>query len=330
MRILLDGYFDSNLGDDLMLALAADGLSEHELYIRSKKIKYGNIMYANAKSGFDCYLKVTGSGFLIGNNKGILYRMRDMRAEKKYAPITAAVNCNISPFISKAAEIVVNRQLRGYDFITVRDSFSYDYITKNTPRVNCGKYPDMVFSTPDSLIPDTDGENALGISAHKSAHSGKLAEIADGYIRETGKKVLLLCFDSGEENDFLYAQKIYGAMKYREKTEIIRYTDIREMLSHMKRCGVILGIRLHCVILALRMGIPLAAMAYSDKTRNVLSDINYGKTVYSAENFSVNEVLGGILNAKPFALDRAVTDNAGRHIKDFNEYIKNERQKQDV
>lgn len=327
MKILLDGYFDCNLGDDLMLFLAAEGLSEHELYIGSKKVKFDNLMYTNAKTGFDCYLKITGSGFLISDNKGILYRMRDMRREKKYAPITAALNCNISPFINRAARAVINRHLRDYDFITVRDSFSYDYITNNIRGMKCEKYPDMVFSLPCSMIPDTDSENALGISVHKSAQSEKIAEIADGYIRETGKSVLLLCFDSGEENDFLYADKVYGAMKYKEKAEIIRYTDIRNMLLNIKRCGVIFGIRLHSVILALRMGIPLTAAAYSDKTRNILSDINYGQNVYSAENISVREVLGDILNAKPFELQNGIVHDARQHIKKFNEYIKNERQR---
>ena len=32
MKIFLDGYSDRNLGDDLMLALAARGLDGHEIY----------------------------------------------------------------------------------------------------------------------------------------------------------------------------------------------------------------------------------------------------------------------------------------------------------
>lgn len=94
LRILLDGYIDGNFGDDLMLYLAADGLKEHKLYITSPKLDIAE--YTEEKSGFDCYLKVTGSGFLIHNNKGIAYRMRDMYREKRYSKNRAAINCNIS------------------------------------------------------------------------------------------------------------------------------------------------------------------------------------------------------------------------------------------
>ena len=42
MKILLDGYIDSNLGDDLMLALAARGLADNELYTTSEKcVRHG-------------------------------------------------------------------------------------------------------------------------------------------------------------------------------------------------------------------------------------------------------------------------------------------------
>ena len=124
LRILLDGYIDGNFGDDLMLYLAADGLKEHKLYITSPKLDIAE--YTEEKIGFDCYLKVTGSGFLIHNNKGIAYRMRDMYREKRYSKNRAVINCNISGFVNRIAEKVIQKQISDYDFVTVRDSSSYE------------------------------------------------------------------------------------------------------------------------------------------------------------------------------------------------------------
>ena len=105
LRILLDGYIDGNFGDDLMLYLAADGLKEHKLYITSPKLDIAE--YTEEKSGFDCYLKVTGSGFLMHNNKGIAYRMGDMYREKRYSKNRAVINCNISlPVTSKLRQML--------------------------------------------------------------------------------------------------------------------------------------------------------------------------------------------------------------------------------
>lgn len=322
MKILLDGYFDHNLGDDLMLTLAAEGLKEHELYVPSKKIKLENAEYTTAKSGFDVYLKVTGSGFQIYNTFGIAYRLRDMHRENKYAPIKVVLNCNISEFKNKACEAVIKKQLSQYSYITVRDSFSYGFIRRQLPKLNVKIYPDMVFSLPDSMIPFAPCENTLGIAVHNSADCEKLARVADRYIEETGCKVLLLCFDTGIENDIHAARGIMEKAKYKDKIEIILYENIPDMLAQMKRCSVILGIRFHSIVLAARMGIPFVPMMYSMKTLHALSSLKYKKDMWFANNFDTDKVLQGILNEEPFDLPDEAIRLAGRHIEKFSEYLK--------
>lgn len=320
LRILLDGYIDSNFGDDLMLYIAANGLKEHRLYITSSKLDVAE--YTEDKSGFDGYLKVTGSGFLIHNNKGIVYRMRDMYCEKRYSKNSAVINCNISNFINKFSEKLIKKQISEYDFVTVRDEYSYKYITQNIPNVKCEKYPDMVLSLNDEMIPNVNNENALGISVHKSADVNMLAEVADRFVAETGRKVCLLCFNTGLEDDISVAENVYKIVKNKHMTEIIRYTDINSMLKNLKRCGVILGIRFHSVMLALRMGIPIVPMAYSDKTKNALNEIGYNSKIYDVNNFDTNEVLVSILNEEPYILDNSIIKSAENHIKRFDKYIK--------
>ncbi|MCD8181497.1 MAG: polysaccharide pyruvyl transferase family protein [Firmicutes bacterium] len=323
MKILLDGYIDGNFGDDLMLSLAADGLRGHELFISSPKIKLNNVKYTDKRAGFDCYLKVTGSGFLIHNNLGILYRLRDMRRERNTAPVRAVINCNISPFINGAAERVIRHQLSGYDFITVRDTFSYDYIRKNIPNAKCEEYPDMVFSLPDEMIPNVKSGGELGIAVHNSASARETARAADRYIEETGKKVILLCFDSGSEHDSLAAEKIMSVSAHGDMIERVDYTDTRSMLAAMKKCGVILAVRLHSIILSARMGIPFVPMAYSDKTEEVLSDMGFKGKVYNPRGFDAESVARDILNAKPYRLDGKITELSRRHIIRLNECLKN-------
>lgn len=313
MKILLDGYLDNNLGDDLMIELAARTLGEHELFCRTNKIK--NAQFTDKTSGFDCYLKVIGSGFLIHNNKGILYRLRDMYRERKYAPIHAVVNCNVSPFINKIAERVIRHHLKSYDFITVRDSVSQEYIK------SCECYPDMVFSLPDDMIPRVECENALGIAVHGSIDEGDFAKVADEYVAETGNKVLLLCFDSGLENDVLTAENVYNKMKHSDMAEVIVYTSVADMLSNMCRCSVILGVRFHSVVLSARMGIPFVPVAYSDKLRNVMEYINYTDTIYSPST-DAKSLINAVRNAHKFDLDKSVVTKAECHMEKFKEYIK--------
>lgn len=94
------------------------------------------------------------------------------------------------------------------------------------------------------------------------------------------------------------------------------------MLKNIKRCRAILGIRFHSTILALRMGIPVVPIAYSDKTKNALDEIGYSGKIYDVNNIDTDEVLRSILNAVPYKLDNNIIKSAENHIKRFDEYIK--------
>lgn len=321
MRILLDGYFDRNLGDDLMLTLAAEGLKEHELYVPSKNINLSRAEYTAAKSGFDAYVKVTGAGFQIYNTLGIFYRLRDVLRERKYAPQHAALSCSIDSPKNKSMGRAINKHLSEFDFITVRDRYSYKYIKENLPESNAEYYPDIVFSLPDGMISDTAHDKCLGIAIHAAADIEQTARVADLYAEETGEKTLLLCFDAGMENDADTAMKVYAAAKYKDRIEIIRYENITEMLSQIKRCACIVGIRFHSIILAARMGIPFVPVVYSEKTSRALEDMEYKGRVYGAKDMGAEEIIKSALDAKPFVLSGDIPLLAANHVKKFKEYI---------
>lgn len=320
MKILLDGYIDSNLGDDLMLMLAARELKEHELYTVSDKLNIENVKFTDKKSGFDCYLKVIGSGFFLHNNRGIPYRIREIRAEKRYAKNRAVIGCSIDVPLNKITEMLINRQLSHYGLVTVRDNFSYSFARKNAPKTRCERYPDMVFSLPDDMIPDVKSEGLLGISVHNSVSPNELAKTADSYIEKTGKDVMLLCFNTGRENDEAAAQAVFDMSENKSKISIVRYTTVSDMLSNMKRCGCILGVRLHSVVLAARMGIPFVPVAYSAKTSGVLSEIGYSEKTLDID-FKSGEAMERILAAKPYIISDDKVQSARQHALRFREYL---------
>lgn len=323
MRILIDGYIDHNLGDDLMLMLAANELEEHELYTVSDKLNIENVSLTDKRSGFDCYLKVIGSGFFLHNKSGIPYRIREIWQECRYAEKRAVIGCSVNQFESRTEEILMKFHLSRYGLATVRDEYSQNFMKKLENKVCCKKYPDMVFSIPDNMIPDVKSEGLLGISVHNSVSPYELAKTADGYINKTGKGVMLLCFNTGMENDEAVAQTVLSEAENKSAIIIVRYTTVSEMLGNMKRCGCILGIRLHSIVLAARMGIPFVPVAYEYKTKGVMSDIGYTEKIFDTQ-FKSKEALDRILKAKPYNLSRDVTELAKHHILSFKEYLEND------
>lgn len=320
MRILLDGYFDYNLGDDLMMTLVAMGLREHEVFLPSKKLRIDSAKYTDEIKNFDAYVKVTGSGFVIRDNLGVIYRMRDTRRENKYSKKKAVIGCNISNLRGMALRAVI-KQLEGYGLITVRDQFSYNFVKENLPSANCELYPELVFSMPDDMIPDLPCENRLGIALRGGAQSETLAKIADGYVEKTGNCVSILCFDAGDEDDLHLAKNVMERVVNKDKIEIVEYKSIEQILGEIKRCSVMLGIRYHSIILALIMGIPFVPLSYSSKTVNVLREVGYEEEVPFVKTVKAEDILERLLSAKPFKLDKSVREEAKKHIVKLNEFL---------
>ncbi len=327
MNILLRGYIDRNFGDDLMLRLAADGLKNHTAQLDVPKDmaehykKLGFNIYGGGDYNAEC--TVAGSWFVIRSKTGLLYRTKEIISQKRRRTKKAILGCNISDFTVPGAETLIRRHIAAYDFITVRDSFSYDYIKKNIPSVKCEYYPDIAFSLPDSMIYDTPREGALGITAYCGLGGGneavyeKLAYVTDRFIEKTGKKVLLFAFDLGLENDLKAAENIALLCKNKEQTEIITNTG-DDILKNLPRCARLIAVRLHGVILALRMGIPVIPAAYSNKINRVLNDLNYDGPILDLRGFRAEEAaeLAVSFNSV-YALPVDVPELAAMHMKRF-------------
>lgn len=321
MKILLDGYLDKNLGDDLMLCLAADSIRGHKLYIDSD---YELPVAAQRARGVkpDLKLTVTGSGFLLYNYKTTFLRIKEMLSDNKKCT-RAVLSCNISEFPNRLAERVIKKQLSQFDFITVRDRYSYNYIKNELPNVKCEYYPDIVFSLPAAAITDRACEGALGICVYNSlggnSTDGNFARMADEYIEKTGNKVLMFALDIGGENDLKTAETIKGMMKHGDMAEILKYDAI---LRHIKRCSKVIGIRFHSIVIAMRAGVPIIPVVYSKKTTHMLNDLGFDGQIYELEKIDFGELTKYALSEqKRFELDRETVKAASMHIKRLLENI---------
>lgn len=324
MKILLDGYLDRNLGDDLMLELAAKSLPEHDIYMKKNRFLPINALELSDKTDIDVKLSITGSGFLLRDYESVIYRAKDIISDNfKYK--RAVLSCNISEFPNKAAEYLILKQLSRLDFITVRDTYSYEYIKKKLPDLKCECYPDIVFSLPEGSVAERENEGALGISAYNRfgvtavENDREFAKTADEYIEKTGNKVLIFALDTGLENDLKTARSIRSMMKNQEHTEIIEHKD---MLANIKRCEKLIGIRFHSIVIAICAGVPVIPIAYSDKTRHMLRDLKFSEEIFNLENIDFNALLDKTLSPlDAFELDKSVISNASMHIKRFKEVM---------
>ena len=346
MNIRIMGYFDRNFGDDMMIKIIVNQLSEDKFFLYHPKREMlipfencNNIIIMDSDNGldYDAVLNVTGSGFTIYNKIGILYAAIETAKQLfdfKKKPYLAVIGCNIGPFKNWLAEQFVLHDLKRYNLLTVRDSASFHYGRDHIQKSTCVQYPDIVFGIPEEWCFEKTGESCLGISAYNRKDCNrnyefylKMAQIADHYSTTKNKKVLLFALNTGYENDLSAAIIIRDLCRNKESVEIIPYEqDGGTILKHFARCSVFVGVRFHSIVLSLKMQIPLIPVIYSKKTEMMLCDLQYDGYQTGIDQINLSEITELLDQGIPvFQLPRRVTQEAKKHSLTFKEeYKKNE------
>lgn len=283
--LCLDGYFDRNFGDDMMMKLVVRGLPEITFLVNAEVdtllLSEPNVV---AKDRETCSrfpkLIVTGSGFMINTKAALKTELRWFL--KGHHPGDYCLGCNMEPLDHPVKRFLIRRKLNKFKLITCRDQASYRWLCRNTrkPEIHC--LPDLLFSLPEQWLAQNESPEMLGISLmHRTgdredcAYYRAMAEAADEWIRKTGKGVLLMAFDTGKEDDLFACRAVRGLMQFPERTEIAAHTDGTEIPAAFARCEKIIGARFHSMVLALRMGIPFFPVIFREKTRSLILDLQY-------------------------------------------------------
>lgn len=312
MKIAIDAYLDNNLGDDLMIKLFANYFSEHEIYIFNSKtiIKktfadVPNIKFCEPErfkemlDVIDLHVTIGGSMFLLDSFKRWVqsrHRIWKARLLKKRGIKSATIGINLGPFDNKNIGLLLSKwELKYKDLITVRDQMSYDLLADGSLKSPIYLFPDIVFSYSNEKTTET---YSLGISAYRSKNPKydnflnyeSMATLIDQHIESIGGKVALFAFDSEDENDLVAAYYIKKMAKYKENIEIIPYLDDSDyFIEKFAQCEKIVGVRFHSSVLALKLGIPLFSIYYSNKTINLMKDLGLQEFSVSLSDFYLQE-----------------------------------------
>lgn len=338
MKILLDGYFDRNFGDDMMLRIVASQLPEYDFCVRTSREMFipfensENIRMAHEnETDFDAYLRVTGSGFIVPNKIAMLYAAKyylDGRMGKRKRYRSATLGCNIERFKNPVSEMLMRSKIRENGLITCRDEYSLDYLQKCAKKTVVKCYPDVLFGMANSMIfPDT-GEECVGICPSYNRQSGaeeyirKIAFAADKAY-EDGRKILLFSFDSGIENDLGLVRQIKKRALHGDNFEVISHDGNGDSIMYgFSRCSVILGTRFHSIVTAIRTGKNFVPIAYNLKTKNMLKDLGFCGTVLAIDDFDEKQAAEKILRGgEKITLNEQFTADARQHSTAFREWL---------
>ena len=307
----LTGYFDRNFGDDMMMTLVVRSFPEITFLVEDTAdtplLMEPNILQANrAECSRFPKLIVTGSGFMINTTDALKTEL--IWFLKGHHPGDYCLGCNTEPLDSPLKRFLIRNKLNKFQLITCRDQASGRWLRRNTrkPAIHC--LPDILFSLPEEWLPRESHPDMLGISLmHRSGdredcpYYRAMAEMADEWIRKTGKGVILMAFDTGKEDDLFACRAVQALMQYPDRTEVIGHRDGTEIIAAFSRCEKIIGARFHSVVLAIRMGIPVFPVIYREKLRNLLLDLNYPVPGCPIHNCSTDSIRAFLWEEMPLS-----------------------------
>ena len=303
-RIVISGYYGSkNAGDEAMLAAMLEVLGdlEPELHItvisaapRDTAQRHGvkAISWLDMPAIYSALkradLLISGGGSLLQNvtsRRSLYYYLGIIKMAEMLGTKVMLYAQGIGPIRGRVARRVMRHIANRVDLITVRDQGSLGELESlgiTRPTIECTADPVLAIHPVDkeagrAIFKKYHAEGAcpvVGISVRdwQGCHHFKeeLAKASDAIVREMGARVVFLPMQYPE--DVRAAQSIAALTE--EKCTVLEdeYTT-SEFLSLVGNMDLMLGIRLHALIFAGVMGVPMIGISYDPKIDRFLSSI---------------------------------------------------------
>lgn len=303
-EIIVSGYYGfSNAGDEAMLAAMIEALTEVDPKVKITVIS-GNPADTRARHGVAAVyrlnypeimrvlargdLLISGGGSLlqdVTSDRSLYYYLSIMLLAKKLGKPVMLYAQGIGPVRGAMARGAMRYIGNMVDLITVRDDGSRNELKAlgvSTPPVHVTADPVLALHPVDKEI----GRNILrrhnlegatpliGISAREwkdwSYYKQVLAKSLDALVDELGARVVFLPMQWPD--DLEVARKIKSRMRRPGVLLEDKYTT-SELLSLVGNLDLLIGIRLHALIFAAVMHVPMAGISYDPKIDRFLETL---------------------------------------------------------
>lgn len=324
MKIYLKAYTEKNLGDDIFIKIMTERYRNHEFFLVSGKnyLKFDNLnikrhrimnkimkIVSNDRVSYEkIYIKkfditvLLGGSMFIQNDKYI--KKSILENSKKYY----IIGSNFGPYNTSEYHKYYENIFRGAIDICFREKHSYN-LFKDLPNVRYAS--DIVFSMDISDIKITNNKKVVisviecerkASIVDKEKYENKMVEMSKYFI-EKGYEVTLMSYCKSEKDEEAIESILTKCdSKLKERISVYYYTgNIEEALNVMGDCQIVVGARFHANIIGLLLGKTIIPIAYSDKTINVLNDMNFKGRVLKVQDidrFDVNSLTEEELNYK--------------------------------
>lgn len=344
-------YLNNNLGDDLFAKIISE---------KYPNTKFVVVSYMNKRSNFKNIKVITGTMFRIVNKllkvitnqkvtiekilakryqtaivlggsmfiEGKSDNYEELLLSKKYY----ILGSNFGPYKTQEYLDYCTKIFQKSEYTCFRDENSYNLL-KNMDKDNITVAPDIVFGLDTTNVNITNRKRAIisiidckrKISEeYEKDYEEKIIELTKFLIKK-GYEVLYMSFCKGE-NDEIAIQKILNKLDLKTRKSVDTYYyngNIEEALNVLGDSSIIVGSRFHANILGLVLNKTIIPIIYSDKTSNMLEDINFnGKTIdiRRINEFNISSITEKDLEYKLDVSEEKIKSNI--HFKELDKVLK--------
>jgi len=337
---IISGYYGfKNVGDDAMLMAIIDTLKMYKkdlriLVLSKNPIETRRIYNVDSISRVNLIpilyimknskLFISGGGSLIQDNtstRSLIYYLGMIWLAKKMKMKVMIYANGIGPLNKKNNRSLTKHVVDRVDVITLREELSYkELVSLNISKPKIYVTADPAFTIQPENTEHVDGllldeeinPNAryIGISVRKwhghDKYETTIANIADYIIETYGINVLFIPMHY--PGDLVIIKNIQSKMKNKSYT-VSKKHSVSEILGIIGKTEMLIGMRLHALIFAASIGVPIVGIVYEPKVEGFLK--------YS------NQASLGHVNSLEFDNAIKIIDNTWNNREQIKDQLKN-------
>ncbi|TAA47751.1 polysaccharide pyruvyl transferase family protein [Corallincola spongiicola] len=298
-RLIVAGYNNANLGDDLMFATVVNSANYSNCYFYGPQlkpafiekdigfIKYGRGVPIRWKLGADFAL--IGGSLFMGENDTHMemfkWKLKLLRLNKLLGGKNFVLGSNLGPYRDYDEYVyALKKVVKLVDHWKVRDRYSYELLLKVGAK-NVEFIPDIVMGFDLSDYYEIEPKKLISISVTDVNKDGnkllkqdlfekEVVELIERYHLQ-GYSAELVSFE--DSKDLTVMERIKQKVTSSGSVELVKNID-DNVLKSIASADVVVSTRFHCMVLSALLNKSQIIYQYSQKTANFAE--RYGFNVY--------------------------------------------------
>jgi len=227
---------------------------------------------------------------LTQHSSGYFMFSQIVEQSRKHHVPTFAFSIGIGPFLTKKQQQGAVNALAKTDYVTLRDKKSYSYVNHLD---NSYLSIDPVFGLEKVVKKPRAGRKTIGLSVIDLINNKQTTEENNQYIQDVVTLIrrndqYQIILYSSEPKDYQTVRAVYKEVSQLEHVSLEYIDTIDKLLDLYSRLDLVIGARMHSLIVAVSQDIPIIGLSWQPKVHAMFDMIEESESVFPISDIQKN------------------------------------------